>query len=282
MNRNFECHPWRTRAEAESHYKVEKELAARLMKSARDDRLQLYAALYDELFRLVPYHPLLIAGSDPELRKQEIDYLMKLIGSYVDSRTTYLEIGAGDCALSVEVAKLAKQVCAIDVSSAPSRNNAFPPNLRFVVSDGLSVPMPSDSVDLAFSNQLIEHLHPDDALEVTADICRTLVDGGKYICMTPHRFTGPHDVSRFFDEVATGFHLKEYSVRDLSNLLLRAGFSRVSLIVFSKGYHFEVPIAPFVWLEHLVARLPYGPRKRLAGAPGASAVFDRVIAVGTK
>jgi SAM-dependent methyltransferase len=282
MDRTSKCHPWRTHAEAEAHYLIEKELALRLMRSVREERVNLYAAVYDELFRRVPYHPMLIAEANPDERKREILYLMKLIRSYVGPQATYLEIGAGDCALAVEVARRAGRVYAIDVSSAPSRNVKFPSNLTFVVSDGLSVPVPSESVDLAFSNQLIEHLHPDDALEETRDICRTLVNGGKYICMTPHRFTGPHDVSRFFDEEATGFHLKEYSVRHLSQLLVSAGFASVSLIVFAKGYNAEVPVAPVAGLERLLGLLPYRLRKQIAGVPGLSAVFDRLIMVGTK
>ena len=63
----------------------------------------------------------------------------------------------------------------------------------------------------------MEHLHPDDALEQLQNIYSALVPGGIYLCITPNRLSGPQDVSRDFDMVATGFHLKEYTISELSN-----------------------------------------------------------------
>ena len=37
----------------------------------------------------------------------------------------------------------------------------------------------------------------------------------RFICLTPHRSTGPHDMSKYFGDVATGFHLKEYTNKEL-------------------------------------------------------------------
>jgi predicted SAM-dependent methyltransferase len=36
----------------------------------------------------------------------------------------------------------------------------------------------AESVDLAYSNQLMEHLHPDDASEQLANVYRALKPGG--------------------------------------------------------------------------------------------------------
>jgi predicted SAM-dependent methyltransferase len=51
----------------------------------------------------------------------------------------------------------------------------------------------------------MEHLHPDDAFEQLKQIYTALTPGGLYICTTPNRLTGPHDVSKYFDETAAGF-----------------------------------------------------------------------------
>ena len=74
----------------------------------------------------------------------------------------------------------------------------------------------------------MEHLHPDDAVDQLKNIYNALVNGGKYICITPNRLTGPHDISKYFDNVATGFHLKEYTVTELSGLFREVGFSDCS------------------------------------------------------
>ena len=78
-------------------------------------------------------------------------------------------------------------------------------------------------MDLVFSNQLMEHLHPDDAEAELQSIFTALKPAGYYVCITPNRLTGPHDISRDFEESATGLHLKEYSTSELDSLFRRTG-----------------------------------------------------------
>lgn len=120
---------------------------------------------------------------------------MGFLGRFVNHRDiTFLEVGPGDCALSLEVARFAKQVYAVDVSSEIVKGFICPPNFRLVISDGSRVPVSPGSVNVAYSNQLMEHLHPDDAWEQLNNIYRALVPGGIYVCMTSNRLNGPHDV----------------------------------------------------------------------------------------
>jgi len=68
----------------------------------------------------------------------------------------------------------------------------FPANFTLIISDGCSIPAQRNSVDVAYSNQLMEHLHPDDALEQVHNVLDVLKPGGVYICITPepdHRAT---------------------------------------------------------------------------------------------
>ena len=61
-----------------------------------------------------------------------------------------------------------------------------------------------------------------DAVRRDADVDAPGPDGvGVYICITPNRVSGPHDVSRGFDEVATGFHMHEYTGREIRPLVAR-------------------------------------------------------------
>ena len=73
----------------------------------------------------------------------------------------------------------------------------------------------------------MEHLHPDDAIVQLTNIKNALTNGGKYICITPNRINGPHDISRYFDKEASGFHLKEYTFTDLNKIFKNIGFSTV-------------------------------------------------------
>ena len=122
--------------------------------------------------------------------------------------------------MSLEMARLVKQVYAIDVSKEMTKGLVFPANFHLILSDGIGIPVPANSIDVAYSNNLVEHLHPDDAVEQLRNIHQALAPGGVYICVTPNRLKGPHDVSKYFDTVATGFHLKEYTVSELKAAIM--------------------------------------------------------------
>jgi len=70
-----------------------------------------------------------------------------------------------------------------------------------------------------------------------ANLVRALAPGGIYLCVTPNRLYGPSDVSGYFYDIATGFHLREYSARELSRLFTEAGFARTHFYVSPHGWH---------------------------------------------
>ena len=214
----------RTPEQIRHHYEIEKRLAAQLMNLPREQRRALSVQLHEELYRLVPDHPLRTRKDNPEYRQRGLERELRFLKPWLKSDTVFLEIGAAGCELSLSVAPLVKQVIAVDIVDHTAEFNP-PSNLRHVISDGLSIP--AEDITVAYSNQLMEHLHPDDAEEQLDNICDALAPGGAYICITPNRLQGPHDVSRHFDEVATGFHLHEYTVCELANLFSRR-FSRVT------------------------------------------------------
>ncbi len=81
---------------------------------------------------------------------------------------------------------------------------------------------------------------------------------GAFICITPNRLAGPQDISRYFDPVATGLHLKEYLIAELAKLFRDAGFTQVRAFASYQGAVLSplLPIAPFVAIEAGLRRLP--------------------------
>jgi SAM-dependent methyltransferase len=132
-----------------------------------------------------------------------------------------------------------------------------------LLSNGCDVPLPDNSIDLAFSFQVIEHIHPDDVVDQLKDLYRALKPGGIYYCITPNRLAGPNDISRDFDREATGLHLKEYSVTDLLKLFRSIGFRRVWIERMFKGYRCPSPILPARILESILECLPWSLRTPL-------------------
>ncbi len=243
---------------------VEKELAARLRSAGRDERMRLYSTLYDELFERVPDHPQLKEKSDREKRRRFIDIEMSLLGRYLRPGGTFMEIGCGDCSLSYEAAKRAGMVYGIDVSAVIAAGGPVPGNFELVISDGVSIDVPQSSVDVAYSRQLLEHLHPDDAAEHVEAVRRALKDGGVYICITPHRHSGPHDISKFFERRASGLHLHEYTHAEIVSLFRGAGFGRIRPCKRLGLRYLVMPYLPLYLLERMLEPAPYRIRKRAA------------------
>jgi SAM-dependent methyltransferase len=132
--------------------------------------------------------------------------------------------------------------------------------------EGVDLPLENGTVDVAYSNQVMEHLHPDDARQQLRNIYRVLKNGARYICVTPNRLTGPHDISQYFDSVASGFHLKEYSISELCALMLEAGFTRVSACYSVRGAPLMVAAKLVGLLERLLGRLPRAIRNSYIGS----------------
>ena len=253
----------RSREEIRAHYRIEKQLAAKLREASRDERKELYTRLYAKLFESVPYFSERVA--DTAGRRRKVSKQIQFLSRFLSPDKIFLDVGAGDCALSIEVGRHVKKVYALDVAHQVNRDRLVPQNVELVNSDGTSVEVPAGSVDIAFSNQLMEHLHPDDARDQLESIHTAIVGGGLYLLITPHRFCGPHDVSRYFDRTATGFHLKEYTVYELSQLLKLAGFTTICFFAKFQGNYKRLNLTCLLMLEGMITPLPYKLRKSAMG-----------------
>jgi SAM-dependent methyltransferase len=273
------------------HYQVEKELANRLRHSTREERRHLYSEVYDELFRMVPDHSQLTTIADPVWQDAKATRQVLALSQFVTPSSTFLEVGPGDCALAVKMAQRVARVYAVDVSAEITKRVKLPANFELILSDGSSIPVAPNSVDVAYSDQVMEHLHPDDALEQLGNIWKALKPGGIYICVTPNRLTGPHDISRYFTDDPTGFHLKEHTTTDLVNIMKSAGFKKVEVPVPARGAllpipclplhatrHLVVPSLPAMAIESVLQCLPRRTSRNLAKKFYVRWLFSRVLA----
>jgi SAM-dependent methyltransferase len=262
-------------ADLRRHYDVERELADRLRTSSPADRRALYGEIYNELFARVPDHPQLTRKVSPERSREKFMAEFRLVQKFITPEARFLEIGAGDCALSLHVARHVREVTAIDVSDTILKDVAAPANVRLRVFDGCDIPVEPGTIDVAYSNQVIEHLHPEDAALQLASILRSLRPGGCYVCVTPNRLNGPHDISQYFDTVATGLHMKEYTYRDIDDFFRSLGFDDTRACLGIKGRFAALPIAYAGAIESLLSALP----ARLRIAIGRTPLFEKLLII---
>jgi SAM-dependent methyltransferase len=271
----------RSAEQVREHYEVEKALAAQLRAGSPEERKQLYPKLYDELFRRLPHHPLLTRKVSPAETRQLVCYQLNMLGRLLSEDTTYLEVGPGDCALAFAVARRVRKSIGVDVSAELTLTDRRPANFELILSDGTSIPVPPGSVDIAYSNQLMEHLHADDARAQLVNLSRALRVGGVYVCATSNRLTGPHDISRGFDTIATGLHLREYTNAELIELFRGCGFEPVWIYSSFRGHSFRMPRRPLLALERWLLRQPPQRAQALLRRPLVRKLIDncRLVAV---
>jgi len=254
----------RSREQLRRHYEIEKRLAERLRTAPKAERRRLYGEVYDELFRSVP--ELRPPVADPESQRFVVGLQAAALEPFLEADTVFLELGAGDCALALHLAGRVRRVYAVDASAAAAGAGEHPDNFELVLADATELALEPASVDLAYSCHFLEHLHPEDAADHLAAVLRVLRPGGCYVCVTPNRLWGPHDVSRYFDDVPTGLHLCEYTHGDLARRLLRAGFEEAKVL---RGQA-RPPRCTTVWryagLEKALELLPLKLRRPLMSA----------------
>jgi SAM-dependent methyltransferase len=239
------------------------------------------------------YRPLLLNETDPSRRRllyqQAYDEVFAAIHSIVPEEDTFgwgehlekffrpflkgkrvLEIGCGHGVSALMIAQCAREVVGIDASefnvgrareSIPSELEG---RLRFEQMDAATLDFDDQDFDVIYSNDLVEHLHPDDMRCHLSRAHEILRPKGHYICVTPHRDTGPHDATKFFKPRGTppeGLHLVEYNCTELASLLREHGFSRIWTSGISPGLLkrlrleslfrvFMRPVSLSIWLEN--------------------------------
>src|SRR5262245_27651610 len=97
-------------------------LGDRLRTLPAGERRAMYGEIYYERFARVPGQPQLTRKLSPERSRQNTASEFRLIKKFNTPDSTFLEIGAGDAAVSLHVAKQVKNVTALDVSDIILKN----------------------------------------------------------------------------------------------------------------------------------------------------------------
>lgn len=201
------------------HFELEKRLTEQLLSSAPDARRATFERCYDELYSALPW----LNSGDPA---RSVGIWPFLLGP--PPRSIY-EVGSGQGGLARALADHGYSVTATEITQERGARREERPRLRWEVTDGAHLDRFADveSYDAILSNQVIEHLHPDDLEAHLKGALRLLKPGGRYAICTPHAYEGPSDISLVFDEERpVGMHLREYTYRELAEAARMAGFSR--------------------------------------------------------
>lgn len=274
--------PQRDLAALRRHFDIERELADRLRAAGSAERQSLYAVVYDERFRRVPDHPQHTRKAEPTRQAADARRQLRLLQHFMTAAAVYLEIGAGAGYLTRNVARTVKHAYAVNVSEIIADADSLPANFTRMIGSGMKLDIAPESVDLAYSNQLVEHLHPEDAIDHLCAVARTLRPGGRYVIITPHRYSGPHDISQYFSLEPQGFQLHEYSYGEMIERLHAGGFAGREAFTGIKGHFFRLPLFPLLGVEKFLGLLPRGVCRWLTSRRPLRIVSGNVVIVGIK
>lgn len=269
--------PERRRAQ----FELERTLRQRILTAAPQDRSAAAASVYQELLEKFPDHRRL--HFTDEYRRQIGARGAAMIGPLAPPHARILEVGCGRGDTLLELARLGHTCIGIEPSRHMLELFEGHPLVTLLAGTAEKLDFPDASFDLVFSQQTLEHLHPDDVPLHLAEARRILKPGGTVAIETPNRVSGPQDCSRGFVKVAQGLHLKEWTCAELARELRRADFSRIQghilppvIVRRSARLHrfARVPAALKVIEESMLAVVPgMGFRTRLGRALGVDDVF---------
>jgi hypothetical protein len=187
-----------------------------------------------------------------------------MIERFIDKSKILVEFGPGDCSFLLNVCNRVQFAYGVDVSDQRKRTELLPSNFELIIYDGYDLKMKKSSADVVFSDQVIEHFHPEDTELHFMLVMTLLKPGGVYIFRTPHRFTGPHDVSGYFSDDAEGLHLREWTYTEIAQVLKKSMYSSWWGYWCLKRIHVRLPYAYFTACERLLSNFPGRMRKTLS------------------
>ncbi|WP_144208284.1 class I SAM-dependent methyltransferase [Mycobacterium tilburgii] len=135
-----------------------------------------------------------------------------------------LEAGCGEGYGADLIAESARRVVAVDYDEAAMAHvRGRYPRVEVLQANLAELPLPGASMDVVVNFQVIEHLW--DQTQFVKECARVLRPSGLLLMSTPNRIT----FSPGRDTPINPFHTRELNAADLTELLVDAGFSKVSL-----------------------------------------------------
>lgn len=283
------------------HYQVEREYARRILETPKgsDERRQVFRQAYSDVIGNIieKYNP----GGGETTYTDMVVAIVRVLHALLHKRTaSVLDLGCGSGHLLVGLAKANYDVYGIDVSEASIAEAkhdlaSFGKADRVKHADVLDYDAPT-KFDIIVMDNVIEHLVPDETSDILAKCYEMLAPDGYLVVLTPHSFSGPHDISRYFvpfGSKAQGFHLKEFSFTEMNESLTVAGFDDVWAFPFHPQLlpKYRLMPKPSKWaarksmiLERIAQTGPFPKLFRLGrtSARLLTAVAFPTVAVGVK
>ncbi|MGI6012842.1 MAG: class I SAM-dependent methyltransferase [Oscillospiraceae bacterium] len=172
---------------------------------------------------------------DTEIASEWMTTLEQLLGS--DKNKNVLDLGTGSGFLANMTAKLGYPTVGMDISTEMMKNGvrhatACASSAMYMLGNAMELPLMDDTVDYIVNARLIWTLiHPDDMIK---EWFRVLRPGGAIFCFNrmddeAGLTTSAHSTSYYGEEVDKQLEVRDASMEELKDLLLRNGYVDVEI-----------------------------------------------------
>ena len=213
------------------HYEIEKDYARKILLSPKNskEREQLINEAYNRIRDIIEqYDP--GGGETP----YPVDFEVSIVRNLVKKGGHIFELGCGSGKLIAALIQDGYMVKGIDVANDCIKSAKERLRLRSsencVEQADIINYEDKETYDCIVMDNVIEHIVPDSINDVLQKCFRMLNKQGCVIIITPHKYSGPHDISQHFLPLgakAEGSHFREFSFTDLEEVLREAGFKLI-------------------------------------------------------
>lgn len=195
---------------------------------------QTVCKILDEISSREGNSGLLSMGMDPRYIRLALEILSRQRKKNVGDGI--FEVGFGSGLLLQAASDAGHRVAGLEVAPQllQSARQILPPTAHdeLLLGDFRSVDLSDHQgrYGLVYWNDVFEHIPVDEISDYLVRIRSLLAPGGKLLTITPNWHMRPSDVTCAFNPPRTeaiGFHLTEYALAEVRQLLIGAGFSRV-------------------------------------------------------
>lgn len=205
----------------EKHAALEGELTDKLLISEPETRSEVFSSAYSRLYRELTW----LVGTGTHSGGKRWARIMR-------PGASIFEVGSGKGYLIDYLASQGFRCVATELSTERIERDVLEAVPRHST-DGVHLSRfePEGNYDYVISDQVVEHLHPDDILEHFREARKLLKEGGCYIVRTPHACAGPYDLSRVFNEDRPVFmHLHEFTHLEMEALTRECGYRSIKAV----------------------------------------------------
>lgn len=232
-------------------FEIEKKFHKQILEEKSfEKRKKMYEEVYDAVHPIYGKNKInILAEKNPK------DKIVRLFSKELKNKSV-LDIGCGEGHFLSSISRNLphKKLVGIDVSLPNLPKNY--PDIEFKLVNIINFSL-NYQFDVAFSDQVLEHIAPADLSMHLNSVRSSLSTGGIFIVIMPNRLFGPSDVTRIIDFSNTGkiksqgTHLNELTYTELIPILRKHGFTNfmtVCLIPKLKYYLINYRISPLTLL----------------------------------